>query len=110
MEAGGVRRLGDVDLFEQPLVPQATGAAVHSLLPPLVVPWRGTERPLAIDEDIVLGHVVVPAMREHRSKAPSTRVTATQKDIPEHNVTTIARALGGQAPAGGMQGKLRPHP
>ena len=24
----------------------------------------------------------------------------------DHNVTTIARALGGQAPAGGMQGKL----
>ena len=28
----------------------------------------------------------------------------------DHNVTTIARALGGQAPQGGMQGKLRRHP
>jgi manganese/zinc/iron transport system substrate-binding protein len=28
----------------------------------------------------------------------------------DHNATTIARALGGQAPPGGMQGKLRPHP
>ena len=48
------------------------------------------ERPLAIDEDIVLGHVVVPAMREDRAKAASTRVTATQKDIPEHGVTAVA--------------------
>jgi manganese/zinc/iron transport system substrate-binding protein len=24
----------------------------------------------------------------------------------DHNVTTVTRALGGEAPAGGMQGKL----
>ena len=28
----------------------------------------------------------------------------------DHNATTIALALGGQAPPGGMLGKLRPHP
>ena len=28
----------------------------------------------------------------------------------DHNATTIARALGGRAPQGGMQGKLRLHP
>lgn len=28
----------------------------------------------------------------------------------DHNVTTIARALGGEVPAGGMQGKLAGHP
>jgi len=48
------------------------------------------ERPFAVDEDIVLGGVVVPAMRENRAKATSPRVAATQEDIAEHLVTAVA--------------------
>jgi manganese/zinc/iron transport system substrate-binding protein len=37
--------------------------------------------------------------------APGT-YEGTYIGMIDHNVTTIARALGGQAPAGGMQGRL----
>jgi manganese/zinc/iron transport system substrate-binding protein len=37
---------------------------------------------------------------------PADSYTGTYVGMIDHNVTTIARALGGEAPAGGMQGKL----
>ncbi|MFG0283165.1 MAG: metal ABC transporter solute-binding protein, Zn/Mn family [Phycisphaerales bacterium JB039] len=37
---------------------------------------------------------------------PQGTYTGTYIGMIDHNVTTIARALGGDAPAGGMQGKL----
>ena len=39
---------------------------------------------------------------------PAGTYQGTYVGMIDHNVTTIARALGGQAPAGGMQGKLSP--
>lgn len=39
---------------------------------------------------------------------PAGTYEGTYVGMIDHNVTTIARALGGEAPAGGMQGKLRP--
>lgn len=43
---------------------------------------------------------------------PEGRYTGTYIGMIDHNVTTITRALGGNAPAGGMSGKLgnRDHP
>lgn len=38
---------------------------------------------------------------------PGGTYEGTYIGMIDHNVTTIARALGGQAPAGGLQGKLR---
>ncbi len=38
---------------------------------------------------------------------PSGSYEGTYIGMIDHNVTTIARALGGEAPAGGMQGQLR---
>jgi manganese/zinc/iron transport system substrate-binding protein len=40
--------------------------------------------------------------------APGT-YTGTYLGMMDHNATTIARALGGEAPETGMQGKLQPH-
>ncbi|GIW74298.1 MAG: hypothetical protein KatS3mg103_0820 [Phycisphaerales bacterium] len=39
---------------------------------------------------------------------PADTYEGTYVGMIDHNATTIARALGGQAPAGGMQGRLRP--
>ena len=41
---------------------------------------------------------------------PAGTYEGTYIGMIDHNATTIARALGGQAPPGGMQGKLQPHP
>jgi manganese/zinc/iron transport system substrate-binding protein len=37
---------------------------------------------------------------------PAGSYTGTYIGMIDHNVTTITRALGGNAPAGGMQGRL----
>jgi len=54
------------------------------------------------------GHTVVlgGALFSDAMGAPGT-YEGTYVGMIDHNVTTIARALGGDAPAGGFQGKLR---
>jgi len=42
------------------------------------------------------------------SMGPAGTYTGTLEGMLDHNVTTIARALGGSAPAAGMNGRLRP--
>jgi manganese/zinc/iron transport system substrate-binding protein len=37
---------------------------------------------------------------------PAGTYTGTYIGMIDHNVTTIVRALGGEAPAGGLNGKL----
>jgi len=54
------------------------------------------------------GHeVVIGGKLFSDAMGPSGRYEGTYIGMIDHNVTTITRALGGSAPAGGMQGKLK---
>jgi len=53
------------------------------------------------------GHdVVIGGKLFSDAMGPTGTYEGTYVGMIDHNVTTITRALGGQAPAGGMQGKL----
>ena len=53
------------------------------------------------------GHVVqIGGTLFSDAMGPAGQYEGTYIGMIDHNITTITRALGGQAPAAGMQGKL----
>jgi manganese/zinc/iron transport system substrate-binding protein len=56
------------------------------------------------------GHqVVIGGELFSDAMGPPGTYEGTYEGMIDHNITVITRALGGQAPAGGMQGKLKAH-
>jgi manganese/zinc/iron transport system substrate-binding protein len=57
------------------------------------------------------GHrVVIGGELFSDAMGPAGTYEGTYEGMIDHNVTVITRALGGNAPAAGMQGKLNPEP
>lgn len=52
-------------------------------------------------------HIVIGGVLYSDAMGKAGTYEGTYVGMIDHNVTTIARALGGQAPAGGLNGKLR---
>src|SRR4051812_15529309 len=85
-----VRRLGDVHFLQQLLAPVAVLAAVEGLLPQVVAPRDGAEGAFAVDEDVVFGAEVVPAVGEDGAEGPGAGDAGADEDVAEDEVPAVA--------------------
>ena len=82
------------------------GRVVAGDLPPVVADPSDNRRFFFLSDRLYRYEVVIGGELFSDAMGPAGTYEGTYIGMIDHNVTTIARALGGQAPERGLNGKL----